>query len=185
MRCDLMCFCLLYRILFEQQPVFDSWVVRCEINVSVCVCRLSVYWSAKFVLWSCFTTNTTYNPNQTHKTQTPIRRFTTLPYIQGTSEQIQRVLFEAGIKTAFKPIWTISQMLLKLKDKVKDNKKLGLVYQIPCKNCEFSYIGETKRSFPTRLGEHKADVQKMNTMTNALAYHAWKKDHNIDYYNTV
>jgi hypothetical protein len=72
-------------------------------------------------------------------------------------------------------------MLPKLKDKVKDNEKSGLVYQIPCKNCEFSYIGETKRSFPTCLGEHKADVQKMNTMTNALAYHAWEKDHNIDW----
>ena len=33
------------------------------------------------------------------------------------------------------------------------------VYQIPCHDCDFSYIGETKRSFSIRKKEHLADIR--------------------------
>ena len=91
------------------------------------------------------------------------------------------MLLETGIETAFKPIRTISQMLPKLKDKVKDNEKLGLLYQIPRKKCKIIYIGETKSSFHTRLAEHKSNSKHMNILRYALAKSEWDKNHDIDW----
>ena len=34
------------------------------------------------------------------------------------------------------------------------------VYVIPCKNCNATYIGETKRTLGTRIKEHKGDAEK-------------------------
>ena len=35
-----------------------------------------------------------------------------------------------------------------------------MVYEIPCKNCNSKYIGETGRVFKTRLEEHRKEVEQ-------------------------
>ena len=37
----------------------------------------------------------------------------------------------------------------------------GAVYQIPCHDCDFSNIDETKRSFSIRKKEHLADIRHL------------------------
>ena len=39
-------------------------------------------------------------------------------------------------------------------------KRAGVVYQLPCSECESSYIGETKRPLETHLREHKAAIKR-------------------------
>ncbi|XP_072022505.1 uncharacterized protein [Amphiura filiformis] len=34
------------------------------------------------------------------------------------------------------------------------------IYNIPCLNCDLSYVGETGRKFGTRLDEHRAEAEK-------------------------
>ena len=50
------------------------------------------------------------------------------------------------------------------KEKV-ESKKTHCVYQIPCKSCNhiYIYIGETGRTFRTRLEEHKEEVENITT----------------------
>ena len=50
------------------------------------------------------------------------------------------------------------------------------VYEIPCRGCERSYIGETGRGLPTRLKEHKADVRH-HRLSSALVDHIDKEGH--------
>ena len=64
-----------------------------------------------------------------------------------------------------KPHRTLRNMLVHPKDKIKQEDKTGVVYQIPCKNCERVYIGETARSLGERVSEHKKDVMS-NTKKN-------------------
>ena len=74
-----------------------------------------------------------------------------LPYIKGTSEPIKRVLSNQNIKVAQKPHQTIGNSFSKPKDPVPKDQTRGAIYSIPSKDCDKSYIGETKRKFSTRL----------------------------------
>jgi len=64
------------------------------------------------------------------------------------------ILERHRIGTIFKPIIKLSTVLASGKDVVPAYKRRGVIYEIPCGNCERRYIGETKRSLSTRLKEH-------------------------------
>ena len=46
----------------------------------------------------------------------------------------------------------------------------------PCKDCNVSYIGETKRSFKVRTNGHKRAVKNQDLDKNEIADHCWKND---------
>ena len=73
---------------------------------------------------------------------------------------MERVLKKHGVSAAMRPHDTLRRNLVHPKDKCEIPDEVGqLVYQIPCKNCEGSYIGETGRLLRTRLEEHKKDAE--------------------------
>ena len=51
------------------------------------------------------------------------------------------------------------ERLVHPKDKIEKTEQGGVVYKIPCQNCENSYIGETGRLFKTRLDEHRKEAE--------------------------
>ena len=55
-----------------------------------------------------------------------------------------------------------------------------MVYEVPCKECHQTYIGETKRTLKVRLGEHKQAV-KRGDPKNGIAVHAHESNHVIDW----
>ena len=59
----------------------------------------------------------------------------------------------------------------------------GAVYQTPCHNCYFSYIGETKRSFSIRKREHLADIWHLQFYKSALTKHVFDNERSMDWTN--
>ena len=59
-----------------------------------------------------------------------------LPYIQGTSEPIKRILKHFGIKVALKPHQTIGNLFPKPKDPVPKAQICAPIYKIPCGGCK-------------------------------------------------
>ena len=97
-----------------------------------------------------------------------------IPYIEGVTERIDRVMKKYGVATAMKPHSTLRRQLVHPKDKCEMSEQGELVYQIPCKNCDSSYIREIGRLFKTRLEEHQKDANSApNTQytRNARKYH--------------
>ena len=47
----------------------------------------------------------------------------------------------------------------KKKREENEKKKEIIIYKIKCKDCEKTYIGETKLKIEKRAGQHKKDVQ--------------------------
>ena len=90
-----------------------------------------------------------------------IQRYGHTP-VKGVTEPIQRILKHHKIATSVRPHQNIRRILVHPKDKVEDSKKTDCVYQIPCKSCNDTYIGETGKAFGTRLEEHK-DVENITT----------------------
>ena len=74
----------------------------------------------------------------------------TIPYVKGTSEAISRIFKKHGVDTAMRPVNTLRESLVHPKDKVESSEAGGVVYEIPCLNCESKYIGETGRLLKTR-----------------------------------
>ena len=109
-----------------------------------------------------------------------LKRFTSIPYVQGVSEPISRILTHIRIGVALKPHHTLSSLFRKLKDAINFEQKRGLVYQISCRYCNAVYVGETGRSVTTRKREHVDAVKTINIKNSALSQHATDFDHRID-----
>ena len=59
--------------------------------------------------------------------------------------------------------------------------RLNVVYCTPCADCPASYVGETKRRLGKRMEEYRKAVQKAGVEVSALAEHAQKSDHRVDW----
>ena len=57
------------------------------------------------------------------------------------------------------------------------------VYQIPCHDCDFSYIGETKRSFSIRKKEHLVDIRHLRFDWSAPTKQVFDNEHSMDWAN--
>ncbi|XP_023311228.1 uncharacterized protein LOC111691923 [Anoplophora glabripennis] len=104
-----------------------------------------------------------------------------LPYIKGTTDKISKVLKKHKIETVFNTDRKIGNILPSAKTKIPLEGQ-G-VYQIPCGDCEKSYIGQTNRRVQTRREEHRNAVEK-NQATSSLAQHAKNTGHKINFEET-
>ena len=111
------------------------------------------------------------------KTENPSAFSAYLPYIQGVTDKIAKILRKKDIKTSFKPLSTIKQGMKSVKDNQDQLQQKG-VYIISCSYGK-QYIGETGRSVRTRLKEHSADIRRERTRSSALAEHVGKTNHHI------
>ena len=85
-----------------------------------------------------------------------------IPYVKGISEAASRIFRKHNIDTAIRPVNTLRERLVHPKDKMDKGETGEVVYQIPCKNCDSKYIGETSRLFKTRLGEHRREAEAVS-----------------------
>ena len=89
----------------------------------------------------------------------PSNGFVVLPYVQGISKRIGRILRKQQIKVAFKPLRTVNSLFPRPKAQEKvDRPQSGIVYKISYTNCSFVYYGQTERPLRTRITEHKRAV---------------------------
>ena len=123
-----------------------------------------------------------YMQNHNIRKTEKLKRFTSIPYVQGVSEPISRILTQVGIGMALKPHDT-SSLFRKPKDAINFEQKRGLVYQISYRDCNAVYVGETGRSVRTRKREHADAVKTFNTKKSALSQHVMDFDHRIDWDN--
>ena len=110
-----------------------------------------------------------------------LRATVTIPYIQGLSEPIKRLLERVKVKVRLKPNKTLRQLLVRPKDKVPMEQRTGVVYSIPCRDCPKTYVGQSGRSLECRVKEHQRAVKYGDTNTSAIAEHAWQEQHNINW----
>ena len=108
-----------------------------------------------------------------------------LPYVRNVSESIRRILSPLNIRTCFKPFKTLRQLLVHPKTPTPINERNGVVYRISCGNCNEVYIGQTGRTLQHRVKEHQRALATFDAIynTSAVAEHAIKRKHQIDWNN--
>ena len=100
-----------------------------------------------------------------------------LPYIQGVTEKVTRVL-KPHARVATKPSRNLKSMLVKPKDKRETGQSAGLVYQYECE-CKKVYIGETCRSIKARETEHRRAIRNMDENHSGISKHVLETGHCI------
>jgi len=108
-----------------------------------------------------------------------------LPYVKGLSEKIESTCRSVSnnvlkIKPVFRPVRTIRRTLVRVKNRIPEEKKMGVVYEVPCKDCDGVYVGETCRTLKKQISEHKQAVRCMDDK-NGIAVHIQRMDHRIDW----
>ena len=105
------------------------------------------------------------------------RHSVVIPYVQGTSETIHRILLSYRIGSHYKPQNLIRHRLVKPKDKTDLLEASGSVYYICCKDCDAAYVGESQRPLKTRIAEHKRPSNK----SSPVALHSTTENHSMDW----
>lgn len=115
---------------------------------------------------------------QASKSDTPAtgRRYS-LPYFPGTSERIAKILREVGVLACMRPISTIQSMLVRKRP--EEPRIHGAVYDIPCADCSWHYVGETGRTVKERQKEHLRSVRDFDVLRSEVARHAIEDDHRV------
>ena len=108
--------------------------------------------------------------------------YVTLPYISGITDALRRILQKQNIRVATKPLKTLQRIFPSPKHQIPPEQRTNVVYNIPCSDCPWSYVGETGRSFETRKKEHIRSVKNCKKGSN-IAKHAWDLNHRIDFNN--
>lgn len=101
-----------------------------------------------------------------------------LPYDERFSN-ISSLLKKFQINVVFKNNCTIRNIMIK-------NSPIdiaGCVYQIPCKDCNKIYIGETGKDLDARIKQHKYSI-RTGQQSNAIFVHISENNHPVDWDNS-
>ena len=111
----------------------------------------------------------------------PATGFAVIPYIQGVTEPIKRILNSHNVKVAQKPFQTLRHIFAKPKDPVMKEQRTDAIYSIPCNDCDNKCIGQTKHQFSIRLKKHQKVVFfcKKIKENSALSEHTCLTNHTI------
>ena len=81
-----------------------------------------------------------------------------IPNVENVSEAVVRIMRRHNVSVAMKPYKTKKSVLVHPKDKQEKEDFTECVYEVPCANCDKTYIGETGRKFGVRLQERNRNT---------------------------
>ena len=97
------------------------------------------------------------------------------------TEKIRRILRREGIKTYRKDGMRMLDIVRRKKIGTKEDwRQRGVIYEVPCGECDMVYVGETKKRLQERLKQHKDDV-RLRRDTNAIFKHVSETDHEVNW----
>lgn len=107
------------------------------------------------------------------KVQNMDTKFAGLTYVNGLAENLAKLFKEEipDLSVAFKYTRKAGDIYSVIKDKLDHSRKANVVYEIPCRDCDVAYIGQTGRQLGTRLKEHDNDQRKSMMGLNRAIRH--------------
>ena len=132
-----------------------------------------------------FPTRTTFLTFRQPRSQNrQYNHFTSIPYMQSTSEKNQKSSKQGRGESCHETHSSIGRILPSPKDPLTLKEKSCLVHQVPCFDCDFVYIEQTKRDLKSRLAEHKLAIRNQEPEKSALCEHSIQFDHLLDWNNS-
>jgi len=176
---------LIDRIILLSHPKFQEENIRTVINILIDNC---------FPLPFIFNTinrriRTLANTNHIDKKEKVQgsqefknkKNFFTIPYVRSISESFLPLAKKYGYEIAYSVPNTLNRFIKRGKDKIEPAMQNGVVYKINCRDCNSSYVGQTKRKLGTRLKEHRLDMNKKNGILSVISNLKLENNHEMNW----
>ena len=114
-----------------------------------------------------------------------------VPYYSALSKPLRQISDRHNISLTFTSNRNLRNILTKTKTQPPPHTTRNVIYQIPCKDCNATYCGQTRRPLHLRLSEHQRFTNNSKSFTStdlqytsAVAHHAHTTGHTIDFKST-
>jgi len=119
-----------------------------------------------------------YNTNPT-STRASQRKFIGFPYVKCLSQHIKKSFKNTEFTPGYACLNRLDRFIKLHKDTTDHNSKNNIIYKIMCKDCDASYVGQTKRKLNTRISEHKRNIKQSNL--SVVSRHIIDMNHDMDW----
>ena len=114
-----------------------------------------------------------------------------VPYYPALSKPLRQISHRHNISLKFSSNRNLRNMLTKTKTQPPPHTTCNVIYQMPCKDFNATYCGQTRRPLYLRLSEHQRFTKNSKSFTStdlqytsAVAHHAHTTGHTIDFKST-
>ncbi|XP_044745172.1 uncharacterized protein LOC123307035 [Coccinella septempunctata] len=104
------------------------------------------------------------------------QKYISLPYIEELTPLLNKLIPSEKFILATRNVKQLRSFFTKHKDHTSLLQCNGVVYKIPCQNCEAVFIGQTSTFLRQRLSSHRSD-NNTKKKSSALAIHAVEEEH--------
>jgi len=110
-------------------------------------------------------------------------RWFLIPFIPKLSEKFKKITNNLQTKMAYFSLHKLGRIIKAQKDTLPTGLNKNVVYRLNCKNCDVSYVGQTKRRLNTRTLEHKKDINKKTGNHSVITEHRMNFNHEFEWEN--
>jgi len=105
----------------------------------------------------------------------------TIPYVKNISEKFKSISKKHELKLAFSASNSFSKFIKTGKDPPDHSSYCvyDVVYQINCRDCKASYVGQTKRFLKTKIKEHCKNINKLSGPPSVISDHRLEFNHDF------
>lgn len=115
-------------------------------------------------------------------TQTP-KKFIGFPYIKDLSEHLRKTFIDTEFLPGYKCFNRLDRFIKLHKDLTTPLHENNIIYKICCRDCNASYVGQTKRQLKTRLNEHIKNIKSSNL--SVVSQHIIEHNHSFNWDNAT
>lgn len=98
------------------------------------------------------------------------KMFIVLPYVKNITDSLKDTM-DSNITLGYRCLNCLDRIIRTHKGTNKKDEKFYVVYKISCKDCNASYVGQTKRQLQTRLKEHKYNIRLDSDKQSVVSEH--------------
>jgi len=104
-----------------------------------------------------------------------------IPFIPNVTEKFRHIGNNLKRKLTFFSLHKLGRIIKAQKDTLTIGSNKNVVYKLSCKNCNATYVGQTKRKLTTRLTEHMKDINKITSNHSVVTNHRIEMKHDFEW----
>ncbi|KYN06205.1 hypothetical protein ALC62_02852 [Cyphomyrmex costatus] len=121
--------------------------------------------------------------NNNKNLENKIKKHLVIPFIKGISGRVGGIFDKSDTLMGYRTLNGLDKFIKVQKDITSKNCKSHVVYKINCKDCDSTYVGQTKRQLQTRIKEHKNNLRMDSSKHSVISQHIMEYDHRFDWEN--